>query len=268
MDSRKFQLFSIGAASEFTLANAICVNNTGDLPLTGTEDFKYLRLSALTPTTLQTNVGGFDLQWGLWEDPTGDALKVAEYRSALADIITNTVEDSIVGISANTSAVNTLTGQKSFDSITNHLISAKGFTDNTITSVSSSFAVNFDTGILSDGEVFLCVGGGECNSTTYGETFWPVLFQGSLSGNSLASRISTTGTEPGGLAAAVSADSVGHFLGAGGAGFVLTFSSGRGTGPDTSTAVSNSIVTADRSVNGAVLFGGTSGATTVTSSPI
>jgi hypothetical protein len=68
--------------------------------------------------------------------------------------------------------------------------------------------------------------------------------------------------------AAISADSVGQFLGAGGAGFVLTFSSGRGTGANTSAAISNSIVIPDRSVNGAVLFGGTSGATTVTSSPI
>jgi hypothetical protein len=182
----------------------------------------------------------------------------------LADITTTTVEDTIVGISANTSALNTLTGQKSFDTISNYVISAKGFTDNTINSVSGSFAVDFDTGILSNGRVFVCVGAGVCsNAASYGETFWPVVFQGSLAGNSLTSRISTTGTLPTGLAAAVSADSVGHFLGAGGEGFVLTFSSSRGTGADASTATGNSIISPDRFVNGAVLFGGNSQATTV-----
>jgi hypothetical protein len=102
----------------------------------------------------------------------------------LADITTTTVEDTIVGISANTSALNTLTGQKSFDTISNYVISAKGFTDNTINSVSGSFAVDFDTGILSNGRVFVCVGAGVCsNAASYGETFWPVVFQGSLAGN-------------------------------------------------------------------------------------
>ena len=72
-----------GVASEFTSTNAIYVNaiDPANLPLASTQDFKYLRLSAVAPTTLQTNVGGFDLQWGLWQDPTGSSLKVAEYRS-------------------------------------------------------------------------------------------------------------------------------------------------------------------------------------------
>jgi hypothetical protein len=259
-----------GIASQYTLSNAIFVNTLApsNIPLTGNEDFEYVLWSALTPTTLQSSVGGFDLQWGLWTDPTGDTLKVTEYRAGLQDLVTIGVEDSLVSISAIPSALNTLTGKKSFDSISNHLITAKGFTDPTINSVSGSFAVDFDTGILSNGRVFVCVGAGTCGQTTYGETFWPVVFQGSLSGGSLTSKITTNGTEPGGLAAAISAESVGHFIGISGEGFVLTFSSTRGTAADALTASTNSIISPDRSVSGAVLFGGTSGATTVVASPI
>ena len=251
-----------GAASDFVSDGALFAEGIipETLPLNGTEDFKFLRLSELEPTIFHSNVGGFDLQWGLWDDSAGTALSVAQYRSGLGARITDTDVTTVIAASAKVTDLNSIFGQKQFDSVSNHLIAASGFADNTVTSVSGSFAVDFNTGVLSDGLAIVCIGSGACESNQYGENFWPLFFRGNIAFGAVESELYSTGTEPGGQNAAVRADSIGHFLGENADGFVLSFVSTRGTGADSDSAFQNSLDNPDRTVRGAILFGGSAAA--------
>jgi hypothetical protein len=254
-----------GNASAFSLASAIYVDDvsTSSLPVTFNSDFEYLKLSSAAPNNLQSNVGGFDLQWGLWSDPSGQLLNAARFVAGLGDRTIETITETIVATSVKVTDISSFTGQKSFDSISNHLISFSGFEDNSVGAIAGSFSVDFGTGIISSGIVDLCIAATSCSTSGFGTDFWRVSFGGSLSGNSLASSTVLPVAVASGETFAILSDSVGYFVGDEADGFVLTFKSSRGVGTDAGSATSNGVSNPDRFVNGAVLFGGTAGATTI-----
>jgi hypothetical protein len=254
-----------GSANAFSLASAIYVDDVSasSLPVTFESDFEYLKLSSAAPNNLQSNVGGFDLQWGLWSDSSGQLLNAARFSVGLGDRNIESITETIVATSAKVTDISSLTGQKSFDSISNQLIAVSGFADNSVGAITGSFSVDFGTGIISSGIVDLCVGATSCTTSGFGTDFWRVSFTGSLSGNSLASSTVLPVAVAGGETFAILSNSVGYFVGDEADGFVLSFKSSRGVGTDASSAASNGVSNPDRFVNGAVLFGGAAGATTI-----
>ena len=162
-----------GLASEFSLENAIYVDgvSASSLPLTFSADFDYFELSSVTPNTLETTVGGFDLQWGLWSDPSGQLVNATRFRNGLGDRVFENINDSAVLISANITDVSSLTGEKQFDSISNHLIDISGFENNSLGPISGFFTVDFGTGEVTGGRVDFCIGADSCNVGGFGKDF-------------------------------------------------------------------------------------------------
>ena len=256
-----------GVASNLVVGGGVFVEGIlpASLPLIGTEDFEFLRFAAQNPISLHSNVGGFDVQWGLWQDATGENLKLQEFRFGLDNLITRLVTDFFVTVSAGITDISSLTGTKQFDSVSNFLIAATGFADNSITSVTGSFSVDFGTGTVSDGIAIICLGTGTCDSSRYGVSFWPIFFGGTISDNEVKSRFNSSGFTPSGENAAVLVDSIGHFVGSSADGFVLSFTSRRGIDGNSNSALENTLANPDRIVSGAILFGGTT--TTLLSLP-
>jgi hypothetical protein len=254
-----------GLSNEFSLANAIYVDGVSPSspPLTFSSDFEYLKLSSVTPNNLQTTVGGFDLQWGLWTGSSGQLLNNTLYRNGLGDRVFENINDSAILISANITDVSSLTGERQFDSISNHLISVSGFENNSLGPIAGFFTVDFGTGEVTGGRVDFCIGGSSCAVSGFGNDFWRVSFGGGLVSSSITSRNVTPFDAGNGQTLAIISNSVGYFVGDQAEGFVLSFSSGRGVGADSSSAITNGVTNPDRSVNGAVLFGGSAEATTI-----
>jgi hypothetical protein len=198
------------------------------------------------------NVGGFQLQWGVWEaSAENPATLFTNINDATASVA---ITRPIVVISSTPIDIAGLTGTKRFESIADHLIRARGFDNNQVSSVAGGFTVNLASGGISDGKIEICLGADSCDSSQFGTNFWRINFAGNVSsGTSLDTSFSSS--ESGNaVVTAVRNESYGQFLGSSAEGFVLSFSSAGASAADVATATANTFGNADRFVNGAVLF--------------
>ncbi len=250
----------IGQTSDFSGGLQLFASSLGgsSFPLSETDDFTFLRLGTISPDTLVTNVAGFNLHWGLWNGLETNPLEFRESYYGLGDIVTETITGPVVGLSLVETPFGAFTGQKEFSTITDSLVVAEDFGDNSIQSIVGSLTVDLASGNVSNGRIDICVGTGACDASTYGETFWPVFFSGAFLGTGFKSSSFSTG-DFGTERAVIRAESVGFIIGDQAEGFVLSFSSTRGVGQDDDEALDNAVNDPDRYVNGAVLFTGPPG---------
>ncbi|MFN3237958.1 MAG: hypothetical protein ACE37D_12975, partial [Pseudomonadales bacterium] len=251
----------VGAASDFASDDQIFVDtfNATTLPIAVTDDFGFLDLTDLTPETLETNVGGFDLQWGLWNASASDDLARRESYYGIGDFAVETITGNVFSMSVTETPFGSFSGQKEFSDVADFLIAAEGFDDNDIGSVTGSFTIELASGSVSNGQLDICVGASSCDSSSYGEIYWPVFFSGTFFGTGRPnSAFSSAETNDG--TTVIQAESVGFILGEQAEGFVLSFSSSSGLGADQDEALDNAQNTSERFVNGAVLFTGEPGA--------
>lgn len=245
-----------GIASNFALGQLLLADSgsANSALVSPEQDYKFIRLGASTPEVLQSNVGGFDLHWGRWSGNAGSALQLESHRYGVDAPPGIRIANSLVAYSLVPTDISTQTGEKRFDSISNFLVTANGFANNTIGAVSGAFTVNFGTGSILDGRATICIGASSCGTSGFGETYWPVFFDGRSFSGPGESNLLIHASTPSGQSGTVKIDAKGHFVGASAQGFVLAFSSTRGVGSNFTEADSNAISNPDRFVSGAFLF--------------
>ncbi len=197
-----------------------------------------------------TDVGGFDLDWGIWDLVPTNPITKNDHTSNFDLGGTSEIQEGPVLLISALPLAN-LTGTRRFESGDDYLIRITGQSDNTVNSVSGDFGVDFGSGQIVDGQLEVC-SGGDCSSIDTGRWFFN--FGGSLVGgvhlenSSSASSASNT---------FIHGYHQGYFIGNSSTpGFVLTFSYDRFLNSSVSE-VSNPDADGDASLIGSVLFGDT-----------
>ena len=249
----------IGSTSDFSGSSQLFVSAGSDVtfPITENDDFSYLQLSERTPEHLQSNVGGFDLHWGVWKSDSSDPFELRNFYGGVGDNLVEKITGLIFGMSLKETPFGTFTGQRSFSTITDKLILAEGFDNNDIGSVTGSLTVDLESAEVFDGKLEICVGADTCTSSSYGTNYWPIFFSGAFVGAGVQSNSFSSAVFPD-KTVVIRSTATGFIMGDQAEGFVLSFSSSSGSGADTTEAFGNASNASGRPisfVNGAVLFG-------------
>jgi hypothetical protein len=159
-----------GQASDFSAATGILFGNS--------PDNVYVRLGNATNSVQQNApIQGLDVQWGLWSSNAGSPA----YWQTL-DGNTEGLLNQLILVSAPVSGAsvrNNLRGNIDFSS-TGSFIAHRNSSGASVQSITGSFVLDVDNGLVNNGELHLCLGAADCTDNALTWEQWDVDFSGSL----------------------------------------------------------------------------------------